>query len=234
MPILFLIKLKQFEICLMSGIGSFILAGGASSRMGRAKWQLRLGEQTFLERVAEALNQISPSRIAVIGNNIPDEIKVNLSSGNSLTLPVFRDNFDKQNQSNTARGSIIGLRAAFVHSKSEWTIVVACDLPFVTGALLKRLTQFIDSNEDFAAIVPLQPDGRPQPLCAFYRGGFCLTTIEKMLCGDDWRLQKFLGSGKTRYVEFENLRDLPDSEYFFFNVNTPAEYATAKRLKADW
>jgi molybdopterin-guanine dinucleotide biosynthesis protein A len=106
--------------------------------------------------------------------------------------------------------------------------VVACDLPFVTADLFERLAAFVAEN-DFDAVVPVQPDGRAQPLCAIYKCAACLPPIEEMLRGDDWSLRNFHERINTRFVEFERLRDLPDSDFFFLNVNTPEDYLAAQK-----
>jgi molybdopterin-guanine dinucleotide biosynthesis protein A len=62
---------------------------------------------------------------------------------------------------------------------SEYCLIVACDFPFITRNLFERL---LDSMVDDAdAVVPLQSDGRPQPLCAAYRISSCLSAAEKAI-----------------------------------------------------
>jgi molybdopterin-guanine dinucleotide biosynthesis protein A len=64
-------------------------------------------------------------------------------------------------------GAWSGLHAAVAYSRSEWALVLACDYPFVTSDLLTLLAGFASKECD--AVVPVQPDGRLQPLCALYR-----------------------------------------------------------------
>lgn len=207
----------------MNNIEGFILAGGASRRMGRDKAQMRLQDKTFIERAATALDKITGEKISVVGNLPFDNLQVNLSSNKLLELPVISD-IRTENE----RAALVGLHSAIAHTKSKWALVVACDLPFVTAELFERLTSFLD-DEKFDAIVPLQPDSRPQPLCAFYRRS-CLAVIEEMLKGDDWSLHKLLRQIKTRFVEFRELADLPNSEYFFRNINTPEDFLDAQKI----
>ena len=133
----------------MHKIEGFILAGGASNRMKRDKAELLLGGKTFIERAAFSLKTIAPQNIYIVGNGKKE----------SFGLPVLPDVIDK-----TAHGAIIGLYTAFVHTKAEWTAVIACDLSFVTGELFENLTSL--TTEDFDAVVPVQPGDRTQPLCA--------------------------------------------------------------------
>jgi molybdenum cofactor guanylyltransferase len=103
--------------------------------------------------------------------------------------------------------------------------VVACDLPFVTGELLARLASMRDETTD--AVVPLQEDGRVQPLCALYRARVCLGQVEELIREDELRPRALLSRVRARRVAFGELRDLEGSTRFFLNVNTPEDYARA-------
>lgn len=209
----------------MDDIEGFILAGGASRRMGRNKAQLRLQNKTFIEHAANALYKITRGKISIVGNLPFANLQINLSSGEVCELPVLRDI-----QTKNSRAAIVGLHAALSQAEKNWAVVAACDLPFVTGDLFERLAAFI-SEKDFDAVVPLQPDGRPQPLCAFYERAACLPEIEEILRGEDWSLQDLLRRINTRFVEFSEIRDLPNSEHFFLNINTPEDYEAARKIK---
>ena len=207
----------------MNDIEGFILAGGASSRMGRDKAKLRLQDKTFVELAANALHKIAGGKISIIGNLPFNNLQVKLSSNKTCELPVIADV-----QVKNSPAAIIGLHAALARAERMRAAVVACDLPFVTADLFERLAAFVTEN-DFDAVVPVQPDGRAQPLCAIYKCAACLPPIEEMLRGDDWSLRNFLERINTRFVEFERLRDLPDSDFFFLNVNTPEDYLAAQK-----
>lgn len=202
----------------MSDIEGYVLAGGASRRMGRAKANLCLGGKTFVERAANALSAISPKRLSVVGNllEMPS------------VLSVLPDKLDRES-GKQKRGSIIGLHAALSDARNDWAAVLACDLPFASGELFRKLASF--ERKDFDAVVPLQNDDRPQPLCALYRRETCLPVIEKMLDEEDWRLKKLLQSVKTRFISFDEISDLPRAEHFFFNVNTPEDFREAQTIE---
>ena len=205
---------KHFENC-MKDIDGFILAGGASSRMKRDKANLLLGGKTFVERATYALSAVAPERLFVVGN-----LKESFNG-----LPILSDEFTVINNERK-RCAIIGLHTALSNTKAIWAAVLACDLPFVSGDLFQKLASFRDENSK--AIVPVQADGRAQPLCALYRAENCLPIIEEILNGGDWSLQNFLRRVETRYVRFDEISDLQRAEYFFFNVNTPDDYAAAQ------
>lgn len=194
----------------MISIEGFVLAGGLSRRMGRNKASLLLGGKTLIERAALSLESVSGTRIYIVGE----------CANNNLNLPAVADLSDKK-----IRGSIIGLYTALSNAKSELAAIIACDLPFVPGELFAQLVSL--ATEDYDAIVPLQPDGMPQPLCALYRPKTCLPHLEEMRALGIWKVRELLSRVATRFVEFDTLSDLPGADQMFFNVNTPEDYAEA-------
>ena len=105
----------------MDWLTGFILVGGKSSRMGTDKARLQLGDRSFTERIAAALSTVTTS-VGVVGGSAHNH------PGLKSTPDVF-----------TAWGALGGIHAALANCHTEWTMVVACDLPFVTPDLLKRL-----------------------------------------------------------------------------------------------
>jgi molybdopterin-guanine dinucleotide biosynthesis protein A len=102
----------------------------------------------------------------------------------------------------------------------------------VTGDLFARLAKIADSvDADVSAIVPIQPDGRVQPLCALYRTKTCLKAAKKLIESDKIPPARRLPENvKTRSVQFEELSDLRGAEFFFTNVNTQKEYVEAQDI----
>jgi molybdopterin-guanine dinucleotide biosynthesis protein A len=123
-------------------------------------------------------------------------------------------------------GALGGLHAALTACRAEWAAVVACDLPFVTGGLLSRLLSECTAETD--AVVPLQEDGRVQPLCALYRARVCLEQVEELIRAGELRPRALLTRVRSRLVAFGELQDLAGSARFFLNVNTPEDYALAE------
>ena len=126
--------------------------------MGTDKARLLLGGQTFIERINRALGLITPD-ISLVSAR-PEQY--------DLSLPVVADNYRDC-------GALGGLHAALRACRAPWAAIVSCDLPFVTGELFRRLGEF--RNEETDAVAPLQPDGRPQPLCALYSPARCLESV---------------------------------------------------------
>lgn len=191
----------------MNDIEAFILAGGASRRMGTDKSQLQIDRQTFTDRISETLSQLTDS-VTIVGRQ----------SDNS-TIPSIADVYPQW-------GALGGLHAALTACKREWAIVVACDLPFVTSELFLLLTQL---RLDHEAVTPVQPDGRPQPLAALYRVDPCRERTTGLIEAGKRRPLDLLEAVKTRWVSFDELRNLDQAERIFVNINTPSDYYEATR-----
>ena len=205
-------KVRHYSLLtLMFDVQGFILVGGASRRMGQDKAQLRLGSETMLERIAAQLSPVTSS-VTLVG-------RPQAYDGHSL--PTVADVYEKW-------GALGGIHAALSAAKTDWIIVIACDLPFVTRDLFERLKSYADESLD--AVVPVQPDGRLQPVCALYRRETCLPEIERLVGEGEHTPRALLRSVRTEYALFRELRDLPGSENFFLNLNTPEDFERARRL----
>jgi molybdopterin-guanine dinucleotide biosynthesis protein A len=195
----------------MFDVEGFILAGGASSRMGTDKAHLTLGGRTFTERIVAALGAITP-QLGVVSAR---------PGSATLGLPVIADIYRDC-------GALGGLHAALSACRAPWAAVVSCDLPFVSGELFARLDELRRADADAEAIVPRQPDGRPQPLCALYSASRCLELAARLLRAGERRPRVLLQEARTRWVVPAELADLAGAELFFMNVNTPEDYERAQ------
>jgi molybdopterin-guanine dinucleotide biosynthesis protein A len=197
-------------------LSGYVLTGGASSRMGREKATLALGGKTLVERAVSVLKVVAGEVLTVGGNEV----------AGVPAIPDLAGGGPKK-----GKASIFGLQAALVHARTEWAAVLACDLPFVTADLFGLLTSVARSSGDHVeAVVPMQPDGKLQPLAAIYRPGACLKAIEAMIAGGDMRLHELVGRVDSKVVLPRTFAGLDPDGLLFFNINTPADYGAAKNL----
>jgi molybdopterin-guanine dinucleotide biosynthesis protein A len=197
----------------MFDVEGFILVGGQSSRMGRDKSQLMFGTQTGVEHIAAALGALT-SRVRLVGahgqekpglQNIPD------------TLARW--------------GALGGIHAALAEGASEWAAIIASYPPLVSVEFYAMLWIFTTIEEDaFDAIVLIQPDDRPQPLCAIYRRASCSAIVSQLISENEHKLRALLAKVRTRWVNFDEISDLPGAREFFLNVNTPEDYELARGI----
>ena len=195
----------------------FVLAGGKSSRMGEDKALLKIGDETFAERAARTLSPVCEGRVRIVLNP-------NQSAADFSRFEFVRDLFNE-------RGAPGGIHAALANSESEWTIILACDMPLATEETISRLAEIaLNVPPEISAVVPRQPDGRLQPLCAVYRTSACLPRLEKLLLSkESFSVRDFLATIDTVYTE--NKKTPSETETAFFNVNTLEDY---RRLLSDF
>jgi molybdopterin-guanine dinucleotide biosynthesis protein A len=201
----------------MFDVEAFILVGGQSSRMGSDKSKLVLGHQTAVEHIRAALCTITP-RIKVVGATDQEAF------GDLQNVPDTHERW----------GALGGIHAALSAGQSEWALIVACDLPLVSADLFARLGQIASSpaSESCDAVVPIQPDGRPQPLCGLYRRESCWATAGQVIMEGEHKPRTLLARVRMRWAAFDELSDLPGARDFFLNMNTPDDFQRAQEILA--
>ncbi len=185
-----------------------VLAGGASRRMGRDKALLDYHGRPQLEWAYALLaRHCARTYVSVRAGQEND--------GARDGLPRIVDGA-------SGAGPIAGIAAAQAAYPAAAWLVVACDLPFLSDALLGDL----GSRRGNAAITAYRSahDGLPEPLCAIYEPA----TRDAVLAA--------IGAGRhcPRKLIIElggPLLALPDSTALD-NVNTPEEWAAAVRRLA--
>ena len=194
-------------------IEGFILTGGRSRRMGTDKSQLLLEGQSFVERIAAELFPVTIS-VKLVGDN---------SSASQPKLQSIPDVYPQW-------GALGGVHAALSACRSSWVLVVACDFPFVTSELFRKLAS---SRDDFEAVAAIQNDGIPQPLCSLYRLEPCLSIAEALIKSGERKPVALLQSVRTRWLQPNEFSELEGANLFFDNINTPEDYARLTRKGSD-
>ncbi|MGI8555021.1 MAG: molybdenum cofactor guanylyltransferase [Pyrinomonadaceae bacterium] len=200
----------------------YVLVGGKSGRMGADKALLRLGNKTFAEIAVAAITEIAAGRVTFVVNKARDK---QINSHLPVGVPQISDALPD-------KAALGGIYTALADSKSEWTVVSACDYPFATKNLFAKFAEIAQSvSLQTAAIIPVQPDKRTQPLCALYRAEICLPAALGLLKEKEvLPARKLSENVSTRYIYFDELKNLSGSKFFFFNVNTPADYRQAQKI----
>jgi molybdopterin-guanine dinucleotide biosynthesis protein A len=176
----------------------FVLAGGASKRMGQPKALLPYRGTTLVEHVAKIAADATGS-VALIGDP---------GSLGHLGLPVFPDELPSY-------GPASGIYTALRVTDTDWNLVVACDMPAVTGDLLRMLLLRAETAER-DCVAATGPYGQPEPLCAVYHRR-CLPALTRSIRDKRLRMRDFVKEIGAIWVPVDKLA--------LANVNTPAEWA---------
>lgn len=189
-----------------------IMAGGKSSRMGQNKALVTLGGQTMIERIITRTANIGQATTLLITNHA--------SVYEHLGLPMVADVMPD-------KGALGGIYTALNHSVSAYTVVIACDMPFVSAPLLCAMLA-ATADTPYDALVP-RVDGYPQGLCAVYHRR-CLKPIRKRLVADQLRVGDVYADVNVCYFDEADYRAFTPDKRAFMNVNTPDDLRRAREL----
>lgn len=169
-----------------------------------------VGGKSLLQRAIEQVRLIS-DQILVIGSpyqrGFPADSKIE-----------YREDLYP------GKGPLGGIYTGLFASKSDYNLVVACDLPFLNVGLLRYL---IKLSPGFDAVVPRV--GKVQPLHAVYSRA-CVDAMGVQVKDDRVKITWFLDDVKVRYIEEAECQDLDPGLLSFFNVNSRADLARANTL----
>ena len=214
-------------------ISALINAGGNSTRMGSHKALLSMpsDERPLLAHVVETAAAVVDDPIYVVANH-----PMVLAAARQLpNVMVISD----QEQ---GKGPLAGL-AAGLALVSDWSLVLACDMPLLQVDLLRLLvslcrpasaqTARLDEPQDgqWDVVLPIV-DGRAETLCAVYHRR-CLPFIQAMLRQENLRIRDLFTQVCVRYVQESELCAVDPTLQSFTNVNTPQEWdAIQQKLRA--
>jgi molybdopterin-guanine dinucleotide biosynthesis protein A len=189
-------------------ITGVVLAGGEGRRMGGPKALLPgPGGRPLVELALVALRAAGAGalRVSVASSGDDAALASVITPFGALVVP---DRGPRQ-------GPLGGLEAALACAPTEWVLVVACDMPHLDAALLRRIACLaLDPTLDRSAVVP-RVDGRAQPLHAAYHRR-CLAPVRAALDAGDLRLTDVVAALDPEWL------DLPRSASFD-NWNTPLD-----------
>jgi molybdopterin-guanine dinucleotide biosynthesis protein A len=133
---------------------------------------------------------------------------------------------------NENKASIFGLRSALQHCTERFAAVLACDMPFVTVDVFKRLWGEIDALETDQADVILPSDKRGwlQPLCAIYERDRTRVAVDAYLETGELQMRGLIGRLRAHVINAANFEDLENAGFLFVNINTPQDMAEAVRM----
>jgi molybdopterin-guanine dinucleotide biosynthesis protein A len=181
-------------------LAAAVLAGGESRRLGGAdKSSLAIGGTPILERILRAVRPVA-APIFAVGDRHGAAARAGLVVVDDIV---------------PGAGALGGIYTAIVSSPCDRTLVVGCDMPFLTERFLAHLAGITGAD----LVIPRDEKGF-QPLCAIYR---------RLDRGE--RHAAVLPSG-VRVVEIGpgELTAYDPEGLLFVNVNTSHDYAQAQGL----
>jgi molybdenum cofactor guanylyltransferase len=203
-------------------LGAAVLAGGQSRRMGTDKALLPLvaGGPPMLAVVLDRLSAAADETI-VVADDRPRYAALGARVVPDLSRHV---------------GALGGIQAAIAWSAHEYCLVVACDMPFLSLPLLRRMAA---EPRDYDVLVPLIPgesrqrnDGLVyQTLHAIYSKR-CLPFIETRIAEGRKQVVGFFDDVRVRTLDVAEISRWDPHLRSFFNANTPEALLIAAQVSA--
>ena len=198
-----------------SAITAVILAGGRSRRLGRDKAVEPFDGEPLIRRVIRRASEaVSASQVIVVVADPERTAALPLDDDHLTAIDVFPE-----------CGSLGGIYTGLYASSTEWSLVTACDMPFLSAPLLAHMAGLRDGAD---AVVPIV-DGRPEPTHALYARR-CLPAIEKRLRAGQLKISGFFDDVSVRYVPENDVKLFDPDLLSFFNINRPEDLARAMEL----
>jgi molybdenum cofactor guanylyltransferase len=159
-----------------------VLAGGASSRMGRDKAVIDVAGRPMVVRVLDALRGAGAADTAVIGGDA--------GALERLGLMVVPDGWP-------GRGPLGGILTAFAWSPQPIVAVLACDLAFLVPDVIADLhgaLQGLRQEAGRQADVAMAVTDRREPLCAMWRIPSCEPALIEAFTAGERAVHRALGA----------------------------------------
>jgi len=197
-----------------SSVSLVIQAGGKSSRMGENKGLMHFMGVPLIQRVYKRTKNIAHEILIV--SNEPEELAF-------MDVSLVSDSI-------VGKGAIGGLYTAMDKASSEYVAVVACDLPFVSAAILNEGVRLLEHTGADVAIPRVNGDFY-EPLHAVYRREPCKRAILHAIQADHRRLISWFPS--VRVVEMDEVlcKQLDPSGLAFFNINNREDFLLAEQIE---
>ncbi len=195
-------------------VSAFILTGGASSRMGKAKGLLEFGGEPLILRIARTIEPLVSS-VTAAG---PSERYA------ALGLQVIED--QQFGIAGESSGPLAGIASALSASRTDWNLILACDLPYISREWLDwLLARTTVSN---GQIVMPRTEGGSEPLAAVYRRE-CAEPIIAALHRGVRKVTDATEHLRTEFVTEREWHHIDPDGRVLRNMNTPEDYEEARK-----
>lgn len=191
-----------------------ILAGGRSARIGenKDKSQMELMGVKLIDRVYTSFistGYFSENDIIIVGP------KRKYSNYPIVVEDIYPN-----------KGPLGGIFSGLKCSKTFYSLVVGCDMPFVEKKLIELMIEKTSKgNGDI--IIPTYGNGLFEPLCAVYSKN-CIEVIQNNLIKGQLSVRSIFPYLKVRMIKEEDIRKRDPELRSFFNINFKNDFEKAE------
>ena len=194
-----------------SNVSGFVLAGGASRRMGRPKHLLQFGGEILLVHQLNLLHRLCRS-VTIVAS--PENIS-------STGVPEFAAVDDRIPHC----GPLGGIHTGLAITRTEYNLFLGCDLPLMETRFLRFLcNRALSADADVT--VPIDEQCMYQPLCAVYRRR-ARAVIRASILRGDYKVTHVFRHVACQAIDWREMSDMGFNSRLFTNVNTPEDFEAA-------
>lgn len=185
--------------------------------MGQPKGLLKFGNQPLILRIASILEPIVYA-VTVVGAT---------ACYHHLRLHMIEDfKIESPGETGQAAGPLCGIASALVSSRTDWNLILACDLPYLSATWVDWvLARALRSKRQI--VMPRTAAGI-EPLAAVYRRECAGPIIEALYRG----VRKVSDGLEGLQIEFVTERDWGRADptgRVLYNMNAPEDYEEARK-----
>lgn len=180
-----------------------VLIGGQSRRMGTCKALLPIHETVFVDRII-SVARTAADEVVLLGND-------------ELSTPGSKGMFRLADEPRSG-GPLAGLVPLLEYAGGRWALLIACDMPLIETAVLKRLLDACDESVDAVAFCVSNESGEYFPCSAVFNP--CVACAARSELARSRSLQALLARVRCRVLKAD-AREVRSLRSF----NSPAEYA---------
>lgn len=190
-----------------SGMVGILLAGGLSRRFGSPKAFAEMNGKTFYEITYDILAKLCEHVIIVTRPELVEKFPEN------VRVIVDDERF-------FGCGPLAGIHAAMLEERANRYVVLPCDMPLITEAVVRKLIELHQSE-----LTVTVADGRTQPLVSVWEHTM-FKTIEKTLINKNYKMSAVFDQTTVQYIDAKELTSATD---VFININTVADKEEARK-----
>jgi molybdenum cofactor guanylyltransferase len=176
-----------------------VLLGGASRRYGTDKALALHGGVAMAACMIDVLRASGASEVITVGG-----------ADRGFDVPHHPDLYPGE-------GPLGGLLTVLAQPSQAVIVLVACDMPDINAATIRRLARTAHQRPESDAVVA--KTDRREPLCAAYRAESCRHVAERLFGSGARSLQEFLDCLNVVELVLDDFTELR-------NVNSPEDHVT--------
>jgi len=215
---------KMQEICFLAGanpepVSAIIMAGGASSRMGKDKASLTIEGKPMIWHIYDTLIKFFDE--IIISTSKPGyPLIMDARTGDPLIMDA---RMDVRTDARTVvdlkpgHGPLMGIYSSLRASSSRVNFIIACDIPTINLPLMRRL---LSCSLQYDIVVPSFNPEKYEPLFAVYTKK-AATAAGTLLDNGQRRITGLLPLCKTKILEIPAGTGKGN---WYANLNTPEDY----------